>query len=130
MAAESVRKVKDTSGWVELLAWEDGEKMLGQARGSSSLRGLEVNSIWEQTDTRQGGNWKKSLIRHSRLLRRDHCDFNCGQRDGLAQEHFFKDQKTSVLLYNIYHPQKSSVFLLPQNCSVNGSGRKICQHQG
>lgn len=84
MAAESVRKEKDVSGWVELLVMVDGEKMLQQARSSSSLEGLEASSVQEQTDTRQGGNWKESLIRHSRLLRRDHHNFNHGQRDGLA----------------------------------------------
>lgn len=92
-----------------------GRRRSGEPRGSGLLGELEGSSIQEQTDTRQGENCKESLIRHSRLLRRDHHNFNHGQRDGLAQEHFFKDQKTRDLLYNIYPPEKSSVVLLAQN---------------
>lgn len=43
---------------------------------------------------------------------RDHHNFSHGQRDGLAQLHFFKDQKTRGLSYNIYPPEKFSVSLL------------------
>lgn len=89
-----MRKGKDISGGVELLIWEDREKMLKQARSSSLLMGLEASSVQKQTGTRQGENWKESSIRCSALLRRDHYNSHHGQRDGLAQEHFFKDQKT------------------------------------
>lgn len=85
MAAESVRKEKYMSGWVELLVWVDREKILWPARSSSLLEVLEASSVQEQTDTRQGGNWKESVIKHSRLRRRNHHSFSHGQKDGLAQ---------------------------------------------
>lgn len=47
--------------------------------------GLKASSVQEQTGTRQEGNWKELLTRHSKLLRRDHHNFSHGQREGLAQ---------------------------------------------
>lgn len=107
-----------------------GRRHSSKPEVAARFGGLEMSSIQEQTDTRQGRNWKESLIRHSRLLQRDHHNFDHGQRDGPAQEHVFKDQKTWGLKYNIYPPEKSSAFHLAQNYSLQGSGRKICKTQG
>lgn len=96
----------------ELLVWVDEEKMLQQNQKEQFARGLKASSVQEQTSTRQEGNWKELLTKHSKLLRRDHHNFSHGERDGLAQEHFFKDQKTRGLSYNIHPLEKFSVSLL------------------
>lgn len=112
MTAGSVRKEKDMSSLEDLLVWVDGEKMLQQNQKEQFAQGLKASSVQEQTRTRQEGNWKELLTKHSKLLRRDHHNFSHGERDGLTQEHFFKDQKTRGLSYNIHPLEKFSVSLL------------------